>query len=92
MNEAVTMCSQFLAQGVRRGEAMVKLVIIVLAIVVAVGWGAYGLYVLWDRYQEKKRPKEKPKHLVEMKKSFQDYAKQLADFKRKTYDRDKLQK
>ena len=92
MNEAVRFYGQLLAQGVRRGEAMFKIVIIVLAIAVALGWGAYGIYVLWDRYQEKKRPKTKTKHLEEVKKSFEDYAKQLADFKRKTYDRDKLQK
>jgi Tfp pilus assembly protein PilO len=92
MNETVRICGQFLAQGVRSWEAMAKIVIIVLAIAVALGWGAYGIYVLWDRYQEKRQPKAKPKHLEEVKKSFEDYAKQLADFKRKTYDRDKLQK
>jgi len=65
-------------------------ILLVVAIMVAVGWIAYGIWWLKVRFEEKKEPepKEKSERLEKAQQSMEEYAKKMASYKRKTYERE----
>ena len=71
---------------------MVKLFVI-LVILVALGWMGYGAWQLKIYLDEKKKPaeeqgkREKSEKLKEAEKSFEDFAKKMAEYKKKPYER-----
>jgi len=67
-----------------------KIIMIVGTIVVVAGWIAYGVWRYKTRIEEKKNPKPRrsSEHLGKVQKSFDEYAKKMANYKRKTYERD----
>jgi len=67
---------------------MFKTIWITAAVILAVGWIIYGVWRIIDYFQEKKRPKPTTKHLQQIKKSFDEYAKKMEDYKKPTYKRD----
>jgi len=69
---------------------MYKIIMIVGTTIVAGGWIAYGVWRYKTHLDEKKNPKPKPRseHLEKVQKSFDEYAKKMANYKRKTYERD----
>jgi hypothetical protein len=69
-------------------DGMFKTIWLTAAAIVAVGWIVYGVWRLKEHIEEKKRPKPKPKHLQEVKKSFDDYVKKMENFKKPTYKRE----
>jgi len=69
---------------------MFKVMIIAAAIILALGWIAYGIWTVMENIKEKKRPRPTTKHLEEVKKSFDDYLKKVKKFEKKTYERDEL--
>jgi type VI protein secretion system component VasK len=66
---------------------MFKILWITAAAIVAIGWIAYGVWRVIDHLQERKRPKPGTKHLQEVKKSFEEYAKKLEKFEKPTHKR-----
>jgi hypothetical protein len=62
--------------------------IITGAVVVGLGWIAYGIYEYRERKLEKQRPKERSERYKQATSSVADYAKKLAEFKKPTYKRD----
>jgi hypothetical protein len=69
----------------REKDVMFKILWLTAAGILAIGWIIYGVWRLIENYREKRRPKPTTKHLGEVKKSFDDYTKKLADFKKPTY-------
>ena len=69
---------------------MYKIIMITGTIIVVGGWIAYGVWRYKTHLDEKKNPKprQKSEHLQEVQKSFDDYAKKMANYKRKTYERE----
>jgi len=67
---------------------MFKTVMITAAVILVLGWTAYGIWRIIDHFQEKKRPKATTKHLQEVKGSFDEYTKKLENYKRPTYKRE----
>ena len=67
---------------------MFKTIWITAAVILAFGWIIYGVWRIIDYLQEKKRPKPTTKHLQQIKKSFDEYAKKMEDYKKPTYKRD----
>jgi hypothetical protein len=67
---------------------MFKIVWITAAIIVAIGWIAYGVWRIADHLQEKKRPKPTTKHLQQVKRSFDDYIKKMEKYEKPTYKRE----
>jgi len=67
---------------------MFKFVIIPLAIIVALGWAAYGIYTLVIRRQEKEQPRQKSERLEKAQDSLVEYAKKMAEYKKKPYQRE----
>jgi len=67
---------------------MFKIVMTTLAIIVAMGWIAYGVWRIVSRFREKNRPKRTTKHLQERKESFERYIKKLENYKKKPYERE----
>jgi len=78
-------------------EIMFKILMITAVIILALGWSAYGIWVLRERRKEKNlsdveiQAKKSTEHLNEVRKSFDEYTKNLEKFKRKTYKREELQ-
>jgi len=66
---------------------MYKTVMITAAIILALGWTAYGIWRIVDHFQEKKRPVSTTKHLQKVKKSFEEYAKKMQNYNKPTYKR-----
>ena len=62
---------------------MFKVMIIAAAIILALGWIAYGIWTVMENIKEKKRPRPTTKHLEEVKKSFDDYLKKVKKFEKK---------
>jgi hypothetical protein len=58
------------------------------AIVIVLGWVAYGVWRVIDSYREKKRPTPRSKRLQEVRKSFEEYAKKMKQFEKPTYKRE----
>jgi len=69
---------------------MYKIIMIVGTTVVVGGWIAYGVWRLRTHLDEKKnpKPKQRSEHLQNVQKSFEDYAKKMAEYKRKPYERE----
>lgn len=69
---------------------MYKIIMIVGTIMVVGGWIAYGVWRYKISLDEKKNPTPKPRseHLEKTQKSFDDYAKKMAEYKLKPYERD----
>lgn len=67
---------------------MFRTIWIIAAITLAIAWVIYGIWRIIDYIQEKKRPKPKTKHLQQVKKSFEEYEKKMANYKKPTYKRD----
>jgi flagellar basal body-associated protein FliL len=61
--------------------------IIVGAIIVALGWVAYGIWWYKERQEEKKQPEKKTEHLNKVKKSFEEYTRKMGEYKLKPYER-----
>jgi len=67
---------------------MFKILWIIAAAAVAIGWLAYGVWRIIDHYREKNKPKPTTKHLQQVKKSLEEYAKKLEKFEKPTYKRE----
>ena len=63
-------------------------ILIPAAIIVAIGWIAYGIWRIKIYLDEKNKPKGKTEHLQKVEKSFDDYAKKMREYKRKPYERE----
>lgn len=63
---------------------MYKIFMIVGVIVMAVGWIAYGIWWVITERREKKQPR-KTEHLRGVRKSFEDYAKKIEQYKLTPY-------
>jgi H+/gluconate symporter-like permease len=62
-------------------------ILIAGAIIVALGWAAYGIWWYKVLQEEKKEPQKKTEHLDKVKKSFEEYTKKMAEYKLKPYER-----
>jgi ABC-type glycerol-3-phosphate transport system permease component len=62
-------------------------VIIVFAILVALGWLAYWIWTIVARFKSEEEPEEPPKNLQEKKKSFENYIDKLKNYELKPYKR-----
>jgi uncharacterized membrane-anchored protein YhcB (DUF1043 family) len=67
---------------------MFRTIWIIAAVILAVAWIIYGVWRIIDHLREKSRPKQRSKRLQQVKKSFEEYAKKMEDYKRPTYKRD----
>jgi hypothetical protein len=69
---------------------MYKIVMIVGTIMVVGGWIAYGVWRYKIHLDEKKNPapKQRSEHLEKVQKSLDEYAKKMAEYKRKPYERE----
>ncbi len=66
-------------------------ILIAGAVIVALGWIAYGIWWYKVQQEEKKQPvKKKTEHLEKVKKSFEEYAKKIGEYKLKPYERKDL--
>jgi predicted negative regulator of RcsB-dependent stress response len=61
--------------------------VIVGAVIIALGWIGYGIWWYKEQQEEKKQPNKKTEHLEKVKKSFEDYAKKVAEYKLKPHER-----
>jgi len=62
--------------------------LIAAAIIVVVGWIAYGIWRLRTYLREKNEPERKTEHLEQVKRSFEEYTKKVEQYKRKPYERE----
>jgi uncharacterized membrane-anchored protein YhcB (DUF1043 family) len=62
-------------------------ILIGAAIIVVIGWIAYGIWWYRVLQEEKKQPNKKTEHLEKVKKSFEEYTKKMAEFKLKPHER-----
>jgi predicted negative regulator of RcsB-dependent stress response len=62
-------------------------ILIAGAIIIALGWIAYGIWWYKVLQEEKKEPEKKTEHLDKVKKSFEEYTKKIAEYKLKPYER-----
>ncbi|MHC4647627.1 MAG: hypothetical protein ACYTBJ_19345 [Planctomycetota bacterium] len=69
---------------------MFKTIWLTAAIVVGMGWIAYGIWRIIERLREKRRPKPTTKHLGNVRKSFDEYTKKMENYKKPTYKREDL--
>ncbi len=67
---------------------MFKIVIITAIVILAMAWIAYGIWRYRENLREKRGEKPTTEHLDGVKKSFEEYAKKLKDYKRKPYKRE----
>lgn len=67
---------------------MFKILIVAAIIIVAIGWIAYGAWRIKTYFDEKNKPAQTTEHLKKVKKSFDDYAKKMEEYKRKSYERE----
>lgn len=67
-------------------------ILLFAAIIVGVGWTAYGIWLAKERYEEKKAPKrrEKSEQLKKAQQSMAEYAKKMAsyDYKKRDHQRE----
>ena len=66
-------------------------ILLLAAIIVGIGWIAYGIWLVKVRYDEKKEPKprEKSEQLKKAQQSIAEYAKKMAshDYKKQVQER-----
>ena len=67
---------------------MFKIFMIIAIMILAIGWSAYGVWRAVIHFTEKNKPKPTTEHLQKVRKSFDEYAKKLESYKRKTYNRE----
>ncbi|MHC4482536.1 MAG: hypothetical protein ACYSW4_03205 [Planctomycetota bacterium] len=67
---------------------MFKIVWITAAVILAIGWIAYGVWRIIDYFREKKKPKPTTKHLQQAKKTFDDYIEKMKKYEKPTYKRE----
>ena len=67
---------------------MYKWFVIIGFTVIALGWLAYGIYNYIAERQEKKRPRKRSQKYEQTQQSMVEYAKKIADFKKKRYDKE----
>lgn len=72
----------------RKNNVMYKIVMITSAVIVGIGWIAYGFWRIAEHFQERKRPKPTTKHLQHVKKSFDEYIKKVEKYEKPTYKRE----
>lgn len=66
---------------------MYKWFVIIGFAVIGLGWLAYGIYTYIANQQEKKRPRERSQKYEQAQQTMADYAKKMANFKKKRYDK-----
>ena len=66
---------------------MYKLIVIGGGAVIVLGWIAYGIYTYLENKKEKNMPKRRSQHFNKVKNSFDDYAKKMAEFEKKKYNK-----
>jgi hypothetical protein len=66
---------------------MYKWFVIIGFAAMGLGWLAYGIYNYIAGQQEKKRPKARSQKYEQAQQSMAEYAKKMADFKKKRYDK-----
>jgi len=68
---------------------MFKIVMITAAIIVVLGWIAYGVWRAVTSYTEKKKPTQSSAGLQQARKTMDDYAKKMKDYdyREKPYQR-----
>jgi uncharacterized membrane-anchored protein YhcB (DUF1043 family) len=62
-------------------------ILLAAIVIVVLGWIAYGIWWYRVLQEEKKQPNKKTEHLEKVKKSFEDYAKKMAEYKLKPHER-----
>ena len=67
------------------------MLIIIAAVLVALGWIAYGIWNWRQNKLEEQMPKPRSERYKQAKNSMAEYAKKLAEFKKPTYKRDDSQ-
>ncbi len=69
---------------------MYKIIMVVGTIIVVGGWIAYGVWRYKTNLEEKRNPKPKrtSEHLQKVQKSFDEYTKKMANYKKKPYERE----
>lgn len=70
---------------------MYKLIIIG-AIIVAIGWIAYGIWRFKIYREEKNQPKPRSERLVQSRKSFEEYMERMKEFEEKRAEKRERQK
>ena len=63
-------------------------ILIPVAIIVAIGWIAFGIWKIKIYLEEKDKPKRTTKHLQKVKDSFEDYTKKMGEYKLKPHERE----
>ena len=63
-------------------------IMIASAVLVGIGWIAYGIWDWRERKLEKEQPKVRSEKFQQASSSVSDYAKKLAEFKKPTYKRE----
>ncbi len=66
---------------------MYKWFVIIGFSVIGLGWLVYGIYNYIADRQEKKRPRPRSQKYEQTQQSMAGYAKKMADFKKKRYDK-----
>ncbi|UCF00235.1 MAG: hypothetical protein JSV82_03960 [Planctomycetota bacterium] len=62
---------------------MFYMILIVIAIIVAIGWIAYGIWSYRVYREEKNKPRPKSERLVQSRKSFEEYMERMKEFEEK---------
>jgi hypothetical protein len=66
---------------------MAYTILLIAAIIVGIGWVAYGIWDYRERKREKEEPEQSTEHLQKVKKSFEEYTKKMKEYKLKPYER-----
>ncbi len=66
---------------------MYKWFVIIGFSLIAMGWFAYGIYNYIAERKEKKQPKGRSQNYEQAQQSMSEYAKKMAGFKKKRYDK-----
>lgn len=66
---------------------MAYTILLIGAILVGIGWIAYGVWQYKERQREKEEPERSTEHLQKVKKSFEEYTKKMEDYELKPYER-----
>jgi hypothetical protein len=69
-------------------DVMFKIILLAAAIIIALGWGVYGVWWYMTFKSGKAGPRESSQRLQDARKSMQDYAEKMKTYKRKRYERE----
>jgi len=61
---------------------MFKVIWITAAVIVGLGWIAYGIWVLIEKRRRQKMPQQSTKKKQQVRKSFEEYATKLKEFEK----------